>query len=463
MKRNIIIFLLLITGKLFAQMPSTITKEDKVYGLSKFWQEVNYNFVYLDKVDRDQWEDEYRRLITDVQETENDYAYYRLLQQFCAFLSDGHTNIFFPENVRNKISTSHFGDYRLFLKNIDGEAIVTRVNLSKKEEIPIGTEIVKVNGLATSEYINRFVKPYISSSTKHILEDWGISRLFRAPNGTSFDFEMKLPNGEMKQLKLSHTETFEKEVYPKFEDRKLLDFKWLKHKTAYVSLNSFDDPKIDTLFTDILPELYKAKKLIIDLRFNGGGSSTTAKTILEYLTNDKFLHGARSSTRNHIATFKAWGSLLTPLDTIAGKKAWEISKEEAIKYYKFARGMGMHNFEYFLDTVKLKAKRIIIPTVILIGHSTASAAEDFLIYADNQPHMTKIGEPTFGSTGQPMMFELPGGGMARICTKKDTYPDGKEFIGYGIQPDIEVKKSLRDYLENKDPALEKAIEYLDEQ
>ncbi len=52
--------------------------------------------------------------------------------------------------------------------------------------------------------------------------------------------------------------------------------------------------------------------------------------------------------------------------------------------------------------------------------------------------MIKFGEPTFGSTGQPMLFSLPGGGSTRGCTKKDTYPDGKEFIDYGIQPDIEI-------------------------
>ena len=61
---------------------------------------------------------------------------------------------------------------------------------------------------------------------------------------------------------------------------------------------------------------------------------------------------------------------------------------------------------------------------------------------------------------QPFFFDLPYGGEARICTKKDTYPDGKEFVGIGIKPDIEVSKSLSDYLENNDPVLEKAIEFL---
>ena len=55
---------------------------------------------------------------------------------------------------------------------------------------------------------------------------------------------------------------------------------------------------------------------------------------------------------------------------------------------------------------------------------------------------------------------MPDGGFARICTKKDTYPDGREFVGYGIKPDIVVKRKLKDYLTKKDPVLEKAVEFL---
>ena len=120
----------------------------------------------------------------------------------------------------------------------------------------------------------------------------------------------------------------------------------------------------------------------------------------------------------------------------------------------------MHNFDYEAVTLELEANRIVVPTVLLMGHNTASAAEDFLIYADNQKHMTKIGENSFGSTGQPFVFDIPGGGSARICTKKDTYPDGREFVGYGRKPDIIVKRTLNDYLTKKDPVVEKAVEHL---
>ncbi len=451
MKQLVTIVLFLYTINSFGQIPNTLSPSDKVYGLSKFWQEVNYNFVYLDKVDRTMWDNRYKELITIVQNTKNDYEYYRELQKFCALLKDGHTNVYFPKSIEQM--NTMFGDYRLFIKNIEGKAIIFRTNFSKKDEIPVGSEIIEVNGKSTQKYIDEDVAPYISSSTDYVLKDWSIANLLRGLEGETFRIKVKKPNKKIIELTLTHKLTEEKDVFPAFESNKqLLDFKWINKETAYLSLNSFGDKKIDSLFIEKLPELYKAKSLIIDLRFNSGGSTSIGFKIMQYLTNDAILYGSKQKSRLHIPTHKAWGKYVTEKDTINNN--W--NKKSFLTYNdKF-----YYNFDYEADTIKLNAKRIIVPTVILIGHNTASAAEDFLIYADNQKHITKIGEKTFGSTGQPLSFDLPGGGSARICTKQDTYPDGREFVGYGIKPDIEIIPTLADYLNNKDATLENAINYL---
>ena len=63
MKCSFLMSLVLFAVSTFAQIPNKLTPEDKVYGLSKFWQEVNYNFVYLEKVDRNMWDGRYKELI----------------------------------------------------------------------------------------------------------------------------------------------------------------------------------------------------------------------------------------------------------------------------------------------------------------------------------------------------------------------------------------------------------------
>lgn len=453
MKKILGLFLSCLALQASAQIPNTLSAADKVYGLSKFWQEVNYNFVYLDKVDSKSWDSAYRAMITEVQLAKNDYEYYRLLQKFCALLKDGHTNVYMPQVRAFETMNTMFGDYRLFLENIDGKAIVVRTNKSRKDEIPVGSEVIGVNGLTTSEYVNKHVAPYISSSTDYVLEDWSISRLLQGLEGEEYQVKIRKPKGEVVTLKLKHARTEEKEVFPDFEpQRKLLDFQWHPGGIAYVSLNSFSDPRIDTLFLELLPELYKAKGLIVDLRFNGGGSTEIGREILQYLTKDTLLYGSRNSSRLHVPAFKAWGRFTEPRDTVGSEWAARSLLSYQDRYY--------HQFDYAASNVALDAQRIVVPTVLLIGHQTASAAEDFLIYADNQKHMIRMGENTFGSTGQPFFFDLPGGGSARVCTKKDTYPDGREFVGYGVKPDVTVKKTLDDHLKGRDAVLSRALEHL---
>ena len=453
MKKYLFPLLLLLVFTAKAQVPNTLSSADKVYGLSKFWQEVNYNFVYLDKVDRSKWDNAYREAITKVQNTKNDYEYYRELQKLCASLNDGHTNIYFPKSIDSLVHRNTFGKYKIFLSNIDNKAIITRTNLSIKDEVPVGSEIIEVNGLPTAEYLKQHVLPYISSSTDYVLMDWAIENMLRGLVGEKYDIKYKTPKGKVKSLTLTHAKTTEQEVYPALEKRELLDLKWYPNGTAYLALNAFHDPKINQLFLQKLPELRKAKALIIDLRYNGGGSTSIGRQILEYLSPDTLLYGSKNSTRQHLASFKAWGVFTAPKDT--------VGNEFAAKSLNAFQDKLMYDFDYRPAQNQVKqSDKVIVPTSILIGHKTASAAEDFLIYADNQKHMTKIGENTNGSTGQPFMFELPGGGGARICTKKDTYPDGREFVGYGVKPDIEVKMTLNDYIQKKDPVLERALKHL---
>jgi C-terminal processing protease CtpA/Prc len=437
----------------YGQMPSNLTSAEKVYGLSTFWQEVNYNFVYLHKVDPIEWDSAYFSLIDKVQKTNNDYEYYRLLKQFCALLKDGHTTIDFPEYIQSKLFKTMFGEYRIYIENINHKAIITHINPSKKDIIPRGSEIIAVNNLPVREYLAQFVSPYIASSTNHVLEDMATMDMLQGFEGEQYTLTIKKPDGEIIDLLVEHRTCTETEIYPaKNVSPNLLDLEWFENKIAYVALNSFQDESIDSLFISKLPELYAAKALIIDLRNNGGGDGDFGLEILQYLIPNMEVYGSKSRTRNHIAAYKAWGEMTNPEDTVSNAD-YRIAYLNYIGEYYF-------DFPHTPRTLKTNHKRLIIPTAILIGHNTASAAEDFLVYASNQPHFTKIGSPTFGSTGQPYHFSLPGGGQARVCTKQDTYPDGTEFVGVGVTPDIQIEQTLSDYILNVDTVLEGAIEFL---
>jgi hypothetical protein len=434
-----------------AQPINTLSYPEKIYGLSRFWQEVNYNFVYFDKVDKNMWDSTYLRLIATIGNTDNDYAYYLELQRFCALLNDGHTNIILPPTITEY--RTMFGEYRIFFESIEGKAIVSHINQSKTDILPVGSELVHVNGMPAQEYINRYIKPYISANANYIRDDLSIKSVLRGLEGDSYEVIFKRPDSTFLELQLTHARTEEEQMFPPLNMAPLLEFNKLDNEIGYLAINSFENKEIVNKFLSILPELYGCKALIIDLRKNGGGSTNHALSILQYFTADTLL-GASVSTRKHLPYFKAVGSFIDHAsDTIGNpwlKKAYEIH-------------LGIHmepmGVNGYISEVP-RDKRLIVPTIFLTGHGTASAAEDMLIYADGQQHMMRIGQRTFASTGQPYLFDLPGGARARVCTKKDTFADGREFVGVGVQPHIEVIPSLNDWLGGKDPILEAALEYL---
>lgn len=453
MKKVLFIVFSFATLCAFGQQESKLSASEKVFALSKFWQEVNYNFIYLNQVDRNAFDSTYLSLIDEVQRTENDYAYYRLMKRFCAMLKDGHTTIEYPRRIKDQLMNTHFGEYRIILKNIEHRAIITHVNASKKKVIPPGSEIIEVNSIPTKDYISQFVAPYISSSTAHVLEDMATSEMFLGLVGESYSVKIKKPNGEVFSLVLTHSKTSEKELEPALTPNpELLEFKWLENKTAYVALNSFQNSLIDSMFIAQLPELRKAKSLIIDLRQNGGGNSEYAVKILQHLVSTNEIAGAKSRTRNHIATYKAWGEMVTAEDTVID--------DDYLKAYLNYHDAYYYDFPYSPRTISPDIERIIVPTAVLIGHFTASSSEDFLIFTDQESHFTKIGSPTFGSTGQPLFFTLNGEATVQICTKEDSYRDGRRFVGIGILPDIYCEQTLQDYLNKKDVVLETALKFL---
>jgi C-terminal processing protease CtpA/Prc len=71
-----------------------------------------------------------------------------------------------------------------------------------------------------------------------------------------------------------------------------------------------------------------------------------------------------------------------------------------------------------------------------------------------------VGEATAGTTGQPLVFSLPGGGNATVCTAHCTYADGSEFVGIGVQPDLEVRAMMSDIRSGRDPVLDAALKHL---
>ena len=422
-----------------------LTEDERLFGFINFWTEVKYNFAFFDQVPDLDWEAVLLEYLPKVKNATSNFEYYQTLEEVCALLNDGHTNVYPPVELLRYINSP-----AVELSALDGSIYITNTSVDLAETIPLGSQLIRVDKTPVENYIEKNIRPYISSSTEHIRRNWEVRKLLDGNRDKPVSIEIKTPEGEIKNLSLDRnpgsiewinsSEPWELSSYKQYGD------------IAYVSLNSFNSSDIVDAFDQYLDDIKQSKALIIDLRKNGGGNSWNGYNILKQLT-DQPLVTSKWKTREHKPAYKAWGAFVDEESEHLG--SWD---RETLASYKddFWHESGP-------DTIYPEKDRTIkLPVAVLIGNNTASAAEDFLIAADPLDNFTTIGDYTFGSTGQPMLIRLPGGGKARICTKRDSYPDGREFVGYGVMPDVRLKKTLNDILTDSDPVLDYAKVYLQE-
>jgi C-terminal processing protease CtpA/Prc len=217
--------------------------------------------------------------------------------------------------------------------------------------------------------------------------------------------------------------------YGKAFGREPMSFKMLPGNVAYVALNSFSDAQAADRFDAVFPEISKADAMVIDMRENGGGSDDVGFRVLALLT-DKEFYTQKAETRNYIPSFRAKG------------------ERETRRGFP-AEGVPPNGKQVFTK-----------PVIVLTSPRTYSAAEDFTGVFRTMKRGLIVGEATGGSTGQPLVFPLPGGGSARVCTKHDALADGTEFVGVGIIPDVIVSPTITDLRANRDAVLEAALQQL---
>lgn len=400
-----------------------LSASEKAAGLAKLWSEVKFNFVHFDQVPDLDWDQEFVDAMPKVLATTSTHAYYRELQRVVAKLNDGHTNVYLPRSLANSDCSPGVAT-----RLVEGRVVVVGVFDKRlgKAGVRVGSEITKVDGLDVKAHAARNVAPFVCASTPHdrVRRLYGAS-LLRGPLDTPVRVTFRAEDGSEKQVEVRRqskmAESFRRFAQPK------LAYEVLNGNIGYLQLNSFSKQAVAKQFADTFAEIRKASALIIDLRKNGGGNSGVGWEILTHLVEEPFLT-TRWHTLQYRPTMRAWG------------------RQPMTPYTPQPRSFG-----------RQKATVFDKPVVMLIGSQTFSAAEDMVAVFDQVARGKLIGEATGGSSGQPLSFDLPGGGKARVCTKHDFYADGSEFVGVGIAPDIEVQPTIADVRAGVDTVLQAAI------
>ncbi|MDF2192143.1 S41 family peptidase [Paraflavitalea sp. CAU 1676] len=403
---------------------SNIPENEKIAGLSKLWSELKYNFVNLDLVQGINIDSLYLTYLPKVRLSTSTKEYYQLLTEMVAMLQDGHTNVYVPGALGDSVYARPLVRTRL----IEDKVIVVGVydDALRSKGLAVGQEVLQVNGIPVKTYAEQQVIPYQSSSTwqDKMVRGYDYALLAGALH-EPLRLQIKDASGKVSEQTIARVKPATRSAIvqvPAFE------YRLLPGNIAYIALNTFAHDSAAKAFAARYEEISKATAIIFDVRNNGGGNSSVGWDILRFLINQRAIVHT-SYTRDYKPTYRAWGRTQQP----------------SLNRNPLAPG---------------KQKTYGGEVIVLTSARTYSAAEDFVAAFKTLKRGLVIGEATGGSSGQPLFITLPGGGSARICSKRDMLGDETEFVGRGIQPDKEVHPTIPDIRKGTDTQLQAAIRQL---
>lgn len=414
----------------YIEVPVTLTPMgiDWTEVLVRLYDEVRYNFVFYQRI-ASLWERAYKRNLEAIRQAKDDYGKVRIIQRMVALCGDGHTYVNIPAGKfeipgRSPFTTVLLSD-GLYVRTVESREMMDA-------GMRRGQKIVAVNGESPALWADKELRPYVCSSTPQ----WTVHQIYdgynfsRVRNGSTMDMTLENPDGSRIEL---HHRINEPDWDSSLAVSPKMDFKVIDKNIGLLTIPHFQSSETTEFFDSVFPDICRADALIIDLRGNGGGNSTYADYIARHLI-DRPIATASWTTRVYKPAFASWGQ----------KEETYTSPQCTLR--------PISDVAPYLG-----------PVILLTDRGTFSAAEDFTALLKSAGRATQIGTATGGSTGNGVRPSLSGDGfiVANICSKHDVAPDGTEFVGIGLIPDIIVEESVSSYFNpTKDDLIETAVRRL---
>jgi carboxyl-terminal processing protease len=399
--------------------PHRLSREERILGLTTIWSAARNYFVWFDHVPDLDWDSAYLTSLSRVIASPNDDAYWRELMRFTAQLKDGHSNADPPEHL----ATRFWSRPGLRTAQIGGRVVVVDVtDRGLRGRVHVGDELRDIDNIPVKAYAEARVAPFQSSSTPQDLSVRTYDYALLAGDAAKpVRLRLRRENGRQYVVTAARAgwEVDHEQPDESFERR--------QDGVAVLTARQFQDDAAGKLLAANFDDVLTAKGLVLDLRGNGGGSSQHGLELLRWLTKSPL-----PSTNSRV---RVQDSMLIGKPAVAWRLIADTMADPASRTYDG-------------------------PVAMLVDAKTFSAAEDAVATFRLMKRGPIVGVPTGGSTGQPIVLSLPGGGTVRICAKRDEYPDGTSFVGSGIVPDYVVPIALADVRSGADPVLARAVAWV---
>jgi len=329
--------------------------------------------------------------------------------EFIADLHDGHS--WFYDNWLGQTYAQPIG---FLAYPLAGKWTVVRNAL---DSVKVGDVITAIDDASIEDFYARNRK-YVSASSDR---DAGVS-FFDTPVIFPEKFTLILADGRRIPVDRKNDKK-RPEPMPKTEGR------WLVERSvAYIKVPSFHGIETQAQALGYLKEFREAKAVILDVRGNPGMGEPIA--LQSALMGKPYQTWTESSTLHG-------GPLLRSYDAAYPDHS-TITTSDAVVHP--------------LDTAY--TGRLVLVT----DRICSCACEDFVMPFKYSKRATLVGETTAGTFSFTRFVTFENGMILNIAAVHHTFPDGSQFEGVGITPDVPVDTTPDDLRSGRDSVLQKALE-----
>ncbi|WKK74718.2 S41 family peptidase [Marivirga salinae] len=389
--------------------------------------------------------------------------YYRKLKPLFAQIGCLHTGISLSKEYQVYLDkTNTLLPLEVFIDLQNSKVLISK-NYSANEHIPIGGEITSINEVSISSILKKILSSIPSDgynqTEKNLLLNHRFSFWYQSIIDASTVFNVGIKtngNNNIYELK-----GISKDKFPSFESleknyKKPLEFE-ITNGVGLLKIHTFSKSSIKEAgqnFQKVTKDVFETLKqqnvenLVVDLRYNTGGTDGNAALLASYFFDQPFRYWDK------IEVTEAVAKEIKGMNRLFYNKTVEVNGS-----FHWRKTWFTKEFDYY-ETQQSASNNFKGKTYIITNGLCMSSCSDFVAILSHNNKAIIVGQETGGgyqgnTSGMMPEATIPTGLIVTIPLQKYTNAvDLTKNFGHGTIPDYEIVQTFDNWVHKKDVELD---------